>query len=62
MEQHHPIMDKLRGLGGRTYRQMVVIGKQAFVFSHSGQYANVKAFTDKVKGIPKVPIVNAVIA
>ena len=21
MEQHHPIMDKLGGLGGRTYRQ-----------------------------------------
>ena len=41
---------------------MVVIGKQVFVFSHSGQYANVRAFTDEVKGIPKVPIVDAVIA
>ena len=41
---------------------MMVIGKQAFIFSHSGQYAHVRAFTDEVKGIPKVPIVNAVIA
>ena len=41
---------------------MVVIGKQAFFFNHNDQYANVRAFTDEVKGIPKVPIVNAVIA
>ena len=41
---------------------MVVIGKQAFIFSHSGQYANVRAFIDEVKGIPKIPIVDAVIA
>ena len=41
---------------------MVVIGKQAFIFSQSGQYANVQKFTDEVKGIPKVPIVDAVIA
>ena len=41
---------------------MVVIGKQVFVFSHSGQYANERAFTDEVKGIPKFPIVDAVIA
>ena len=41
---------------------MVVIGKQAFIFSHSGQYANVQAFTGEVKGIPKVPIVDVVIA
>ena len=41
---------------------MVVIGKQAFIFSHSGQYENVRAFTDEVKGITKVPIVDAVIA
>ena len=25
MEQHHPIMDTLGDLGGRTYRQMVMI-------------------------------------
>ena len=41
---------------------MVVIGKQAFIFSQSDQYANVRAFTDEVKGIPKVPIVDTVIA
>ena len=41
---------------------MVVIDKQAFIFSHSGQYANVRAITDEFKGIPKVPIVHAVIA
>ena len=45
-----------------SHANMVVIGKQAFVFSHSGQYANVRAFTDEVKGINKVPIVDAVIA
>ena len=45
-----------------SHANMVVIGKQAFFFSHSGQYANVRAFTDEVKGIPKVPIVDAVIA
>ena len=41
---------------------MMFIGKQAFIFIHSGQYANVQSFTDEVKGIPKVPIVDAVIA
>ena len=41
---------------------MVVIGKQAFIFNHSDQYVNVRAFTDEVKGISKVPIVDAVIA
>ena len=45
-----------------SHANMVVIGKQAFIFSHSGQYANVGAFTDEVKGITKVPIVDAVIA
>ena len=41
---------------------MVVIGKQAFIFNHNDQYANVRAFTDEVKGIPKVPILDSVIA
>ena len=41
---------------------MVVIGKQAFVFSYSGQYADVQAFAKWVKGLPEVPIVDAVIA
>ena len=41
---------------------MVVIGKHVFIFSHSGKYANVRAFTDEVKSIPKVPIVDAGIA
>ena len=45
-----------------SYANMVVIGKQAFIFNHSDQYTNVRAFTDEVKGIPKVPIVDAVIA
>ena len=45
-----------------SHANMVVIGKQVFVFSHSGQYANVRAFTDEVKSIPKVPMVDAVIA
>ena len=45
-----------------SHVNMVVVGKQAFVFSHSGQYANVQAFADEVKGLQKVPIVDAVIA
>ena len=45
-----------------SHANMVVIGKQAFIFSHSGQYANIRAFTDEVKSIPKVPIVDTVIA
>ena len=40
---------------------MVVIGKQVFVFSNSGQYANVQVFAKEVKGLTKVPIVDAVI-
>ena len=45
-----------------SHANMVVIVKQAFVFSHSGQYANVKAFAKEVKGLPKVTIMDAVIA
>ena len=45
-----------------SHANMVVIGKQVFIFNQSDQYANVRAFTDEVKGIPKVPIVNAIIA
>ena len=45
-----------------VHANMVVVGKQAFVFSHSGQYANVQAFAGEVKGLQKVPIVDAVIA
>ena len=41
---------------------MVVIGKKAFIFNHSDQNANVRAFTDEVEGIHKVPIMDAVIA
>ena len=41
---------------------MVVIGKQLFVFSHSGQYADVQDFAKDVKDLPEVPIVDDVIA
>ena len=41
---------------------MVVIGKQVFVFIHSGQYADVQVFAKDVKGLTEVPIVDAVIA
>ena len=44
------------------HANMVVVGKQAFVFSHSGQYANVQAFAEKVDGIPAVPIAGAMVA
>ena len=40
---------------------MVVIGKQAFVFNHSEQYADVQAFAKEVKCLPEVPIVEVVI-
>ena len=45
-----------------SHTNMVVIGKQVFIFIHSGQYENVRAFTDEVKGITEVSIVDAVIA
>ena len=35
---------------------------QAFLFRHSGKYADVQAFDKEVKGLPKVPIVDAVIS
>ena len=41
---------------------MVVFGNQAFVFSNSGQYANMQAFAVKVQALSEVPIVDAVIA
>ena len=45
-----------------SHANMVVVGKQAFVFSHSGQYANVQVFAKEVEGLSLVPIVDAVIA
>ena len=45
-----------------SHASMVVIGKHAFILSHRDQYANVRVFTNEVKGIPEVPIVDAVIA
>ena len=45
-----------------SHANMVVIGKQAFVYIHSVQYANVQAFEKEVKGLPKVPIVDAATA
>ena len=41
---------------------MLVAVKQAFVFSHSGQYANVQVFSKEIEGLSSVPIVDAVIA
>ena len=41
---------------------MVVIGKQAFVFSHSGKYSDVQDFDKQVKGLPLIRIVDALIA
>ena len=45
-----------------SHANMIVVGKQDFVFSHSGQSVDVKAFTAEVGGLYKVPIVDAVIA
>ena len=44
------------------HANMVVVGKQAFIFSHSGQYTNVQAFAEEVEGLSSVPIANVVIA
>jgi hypothetical protein len=44
------------------HANMVVVGKQAFVFSHNVQYANVQVLAKEVKGLPAVPIVDAIIA
>ena len=41
---------------------MVLIGKQEFIISHSGKYADVQYFDKAVKGLPEVPIVDDVIA
>ena len=45
-----------------SHANMVVVGNQAFLFSHSGQYVNVRAFAEEVKALTKVHIVDAVIA
>ena len=45
-----------------AHANMAVIGKQAFVFSHSGQYDNMQVLAEEVKGLPTAPIVDAVIA
>ena len=45
-----------------SHSNMVVIGKQAFIFSHSRQYADVQAFDKYLKDLPEVPIVDAVMA
>ena len=38
MEQHHPIMDKLGDLGGRTYRQTDNIINGHAIHSNSNSY------------------------
>ena len=45
-----------------SHSNMVVIVKQPLVFIHSGKYTDVQAFAKEVKGLPEVPIVDAVIA
>ena len=45
-----------------SHANIIVVGKQAFVFSHSGQSVDVKAFTEGVGGLSKVPIVDGVIS
>ena len=44
-----------------SHANIIVVGKQAFVFSHIGQSVNVEEFTEEVGGISKVPIFDAVI-
>ena len=45
-----------------SHANMVVIVKQPLVFIHSGKYTDVQAFAKEVKGLPEVPVVDAVIA
>ena len=41
--------------------QMVVVGHQAYVISHTNQFVNVQAFTDEVTGLRDIPVVDAAI-
>ena len=45
-----------------SYDIMVVVSNQVFLFSHSGQYSNIRAFTEEFQALPEVPIVDVVIA
>ena len=44
-----------------SHANIIVVGKQDFVFSHSGQSVYVKAFNEEFGGLAKVPIADAVI-
>ena len=41
---------------------MILVGKKDFLFNHTGQYANLKSFSEYAGVMPKVTIVDAVIA
>ena len=41
--------------------QMVVVGHQAYVISHTNQFVNVQAFADEVTGLRDIPVVDAAI-
>ena len=45
-----------------SYANMVVVGYQVFLFSHSCQYANVRSFTEEVQALPKISIEYSVIS
>ena len=44
-----------------TPMQMVAVGHQAYVISHTNQFVNVQAFTDEVTGLRDIPVVDAAI-
>ena len=45
-----------------SHANMIVVGNESFVFSHSGLSATVKAFSKEAKRMTEVPIVDAVLA
>ena len=40
---------------------MIVLGNQALVIHYTGQYAEVNEFSSEVRGMSKVPVVDAVV-
>jgi hypothetical protein len=45
-----------------SHANMIVAGRQAFVFNYTGEYADVNAFSEEAGGMSQVPIVDAVVA
>jgi len=53
MEVSHTFVGDADAVGTEldTYANMVVVGSQAYVFSHSGKLCNVRTFSEESSGI-----------